>query len=229
MASPTKKDKGAATAPEVIMASPTKKDKGAATAPEVIIASPTKKDKGAAAAPDVTMASPTKKDKGAAAPEAEECVQCLTKGSTKKGHGGAALTMCPKCKLATYCGELCRRAHWKAGHKKHCLTPEERRAPHPGPAAAPGARASTTRDGQGSNKCLICLDPLASGTVCTLPCTTPSTRRASKGCVLSASNKCAPCAARSCRRGPRSCTKRQRGDSGMCSGGWIAIVRRGTR
>jgi hypothetical protein len=28
-------------------------------------------------------------DKGAAAPEDEECVHCLTKGSTKKGQGSA--------------------------------------------------------------------------------------------------------------------------------------------
>jgi hypothetical protein len=118
------------------------------------------------------MASP-KKDKGAAAPEDDECANCCIKGSTKKGQGGATLILCTKCKLTTYCSRSCQKAHWKAGHQQHCLTPEERRAPQPdpAPAAQKGVRASATNAEQGPVECPICLDPLASGAVSTLPCT----------------------------------------------------------
>ena len=115
------------------------------------------------------MASPTKKDKGAAAPEDEECANCCAKGSTKKGQGAGALTLtlCPKCEITTYCGKLCRKAHWKAGHKQHCLTPEERRAPQPDPVAARcGARASALCDEQGPVECPICrskINPVIAG------------------------------------------------------------------
>merc|ERR1711965_1232104 len=33
---------------------------------------------------------------------------------------------CGKCLITFYCGSECQRTHWKAGHKKHCKTPEER-------------------------------------------------------------------------------------------------------
>jgi hypothetical protein len=78
------------------------------------------------------MASPTKKDKGAAAPEARECANCLA----PEGQHGIGLKACTRCKLTHYCGRACQSAHWKAGHKQQCLTPEERRAPQPEPAAA---------------------------------------------------------------------------------------------
>ena len=79
----------------------------------------------------------------------------------------------PQCKLTPYCSKPCQKADWKAGHKQHCLTPEQRRVPQPNPAspAQQGARARTTHDEQGPDECPICLDPLASGTVCILPCT----------------------------------------------------------
>ena len=81
---------------------------------------------------------PPKKDKGAAAPEDDECAHCCIRGSTKKGQGRATLFLCTKCKLTPYCSKPCQTAHWKAGHKQHCLTPEKR------PTAGPSA-TSTTR------------------------------------------------------------------------------------
>ena len=76
-----------------------------------------------------------------------------------------------RCKLTQYCGRACQTAHWKAGHKQKCVTPEQR-VPQPDPAQAAqhGARATTRPGEQGPDECAICLDPFASGTVCTLPC-----------------------------------------------------------
>jgi hypothetical protein len=106
------------------------------------------------------MASLTKKDKGAAAPEARECANCLA----LEGQHGVTLKACTRCKLTHYCGRACQTAHWKAGHKQQCLTPEERRAPQPEPAAVirGTAKVSTTHAEQGPDECPICLDPLAS-------------------------------------------------------------------
>ena len=67
------------------------------------------------------MDPPTKKDKGASAPEARVCGHCLA----PEGQGGVTLTVCPQCKLTPYCSKPCQTAHWKAGHKQHCLTPKQ--------------------------------------------------------------------------------------------------------
>ena len=93
------------------------------------------------------------------------CGNCLA----PEGQGGVTLTVCPQCKLTPYCSKPCQTAHWKTGHKQHCLTPEQRRVQAPAPAQ--GARASSAGAEQGPDECPICLDPLTSGTVCTLPCT----------------------------------------------------------
>ena len=69
----------------------------------------------------------TKKDKGASAPEAKKCANCLA----SDGENGVTLKACTRCKITDYCGRACQTAHWKAGHKQHCVTPEERRAPQP--------------------------------------------------------------------------------------------------
>ena len=31
------------------------------------------------------------------------------------------LVVCARCKGAAYCGQICQRAHWKAGHKQVCV------------------------------------------------------------------------------------------------------------
>ena len=112
------------------------------------------------------MSSP-KKDKGSSAPEAKECANCLA----PEGRHGVTLKECTQCKATHYCGWACQTAHWKGGHKQFCVTPEER-APHLTttllPAASSGSPAGL--DNQRTIECAICLDPLTSGTVCTLPC-----------------------------------------------------------
>ena len=110
--------------------------------------------------------SSLKKDKGASAPEAQECVNCLA----RSGQNGGTLLTCTRCKASTYCGKACQTAHWKAGHKKFCVPPEER-APQPAGSSPASSGAPVVLDDQGPIECPICLDPLASGNVCTLPCT----------------------------------------------------------
>jgi len=67
----------------------------------------------------------TKKDKGAA-PEANVCAHCLA----PEGSHGVVLKACTRYKATHYCGRACQSAHWRAGHKQFCVTPEER-APQP--------------------------------------------------------------------------------------------------
>ena len=99
--------------------------------------------------------------KKSAAPETKECAQCLA----PDGHHGVTLKPCAKCLATFYCGRACQAAHWKAGHKQHCVTPEERV-----PAAVPPG--STTEDDPGSDlECAICLEPLNASSTCNLPCT----------------------------------------------------------
>jgi hypothetical protein len=43
------------------------------------------------------MNSPKKDSEKRHRPRAEECVHCLTKGSTKKGQGLATLSLCANC------------------------------------------------------------------------------------------------------------------------------------
>jgi hypothetical protein len=110
----------------------------------------------------------TKKDKGASAPEAKICANCLA----PDGEHGVTLKACTRRKITDYCGRACQTAHWKAGHKQHCVTPEER-APQPAsnPPTGGDTREIEPKYDKGPVECDICLDPLASGTVCTLPCT----------------------------------------------------------
>ena len=107
-------------------------------------------------------------------PETKECANCLA----PEGRHGVTLKACIRCKATHYCGRACQTAHWKAGHKQFCVTPEERMPSKPPPMPPPSeARAFGPRPEDprselgGANECAICLDPLNSGTVCTLPCT----------------------------------------------------------
>jgi len=111
------------------------------------------------------MAS-TKKDKDASAPEAKECANCLA----RSGQNGAGLMTCTRCKITPYCGRACQSAHWKAGHKRFCVTPEER-APQPASAPLISSGAPSELEKPQPVECAICLDPLSSGAICTLPCT----------------------------------------------------------
>ena len=112
--------------------------------------------------PNQTMAS-SKKDKDASAPEAKECANCLA----PEGRHGVTLKACTRCKATHYCGRACQTAHWKAGHKQFCVTPEER-APQP---ASPSPTSSGAAADHRAFECAICLDSLTSGALVTLPCT----------------------------------------------------------
>ena len=100
---------------------------------------------------------------GAAAPEAKVCANCLA----PEGQRGVTLKACTRCKLTDYCGRACQTAHWKAFHKQFCVTPEERAPRPPASSPAPAAWGEEHKPAE----CAICLDPLASGSLCTLPCT----------------------------------------------------------
>ena len=108
--------------------------------------------------------SSLKKDKGASAPEAKECANCLA----PEGRHGVTLKACTRCKATHYCGRACQTAHWKGGHKQFCLSPDER-SPQPTPLGSTGS--PVLFEEQQSVECAICLDPLDSKAVCTLPCT----------------------------------------------------------
>jgi len=115
--------------------------------------------------------SSTKKDKGASAPEAKECANCLA----PDGRHGVTLKACTRCKTTHYCGRACQTTHWKAGHKRFCVTPEDR-VPQLPPEFPSEARISAHNwreelESAGANECPICLELLDSNTsCCTLPC-----------------------------------------------------------
>ena len=103
------------------------------------------------------MSSP-KKEKSASAPEAKECANCL---APEGGHG-ITLKACTRCKATHYCGRACQTAHWKGGHKRFCVTPEER-APQPVLTPLAPLWAPSELEKSQPVKCAICLDPLSSG------------------------------------------------------------------
>ena len=112
------------------------------------------------------MASiPTKRDKGASNPEANVCAHCLA----PEGQHGVVLRTCTRCKVTFYCGRACQTAHWRAGHKQFCVTPEERT---PQPVSTSSTRIQPPEEDHQPSECAVCLDPLVSGSnLCTLPCT----------------------------------------------------------
>ena len=96
--------------------------------------------------------------KGSTAPE--ECSNC----AATVGADGSALKKCSKCKVASYCSQACQLQHWRdGGHKRFCLTPEERTKPSPALAEDPAPKKNT-------QKCAICSDGLISASSITLPC-----------------------------------------------------------
>ena len=91
----------------------------------------------------------------------EECSNC----AASVGADGSALKKCSKCKLVSYCSQACQLQHWRdGGHKRFCLTPEERAKPSPAALAEDPAPKKSTRT------CAICSDELISASAITLPC-----------------------------------------------------------
>ena len=103
------------------------------------------------------------------APETQVCAHCLA----PDGQHGVALKACIRCKAASYCGRACQTAHWRAGHKQFCVTPEERvpSLPPEEPLRASSINGPEDTSLDRADECAICLDPLGdSGPLCALPC-----------------------------------------------------------
>jgi hypothetical protein len=93
--------------------------------------------------------------------EQEECSNC----AASVGADGSALKKCSKCKLVLYCSQACQSQHWRdGGHKRFCLTPEERAKPSPPVLTEDPAPKKNTP------KCAICGDELVPANSVPLPC-----------------------------------------------------------
>ena len=111
------------------------------------------------------MATSEKGKKGHA-PNDLICSNCLAHGGS---DGAPKLLTCARCGLVLYCCRNCQKAHWKAGHKQHCIAKADRMVRHQ-------MSADIHEDVTSSRKitgemCAICLDSLSNASTCTLPCT----------------------------------------------------------
>ncbi len=62
------------------------------------------------------------------APAWKDCAHCGAAEGTVPGSPRHAA--CSRCRMTFYCSRSCQKMHWtRGGHKKCCLTPEERRVP----------------------------------------------------------------------------------------------------
>ena len=107
-------------------------------------------------------ASKSSKNKKAAA--AACSIRCCANCGAPEGSLPGILhhKPCGKCKITFYCGSECQRTHWKAGHKKHCKTPEERSvAKAQAEAAASSSSGAAEEERDFDNECAICFDDLS--------------------------------------------------------------------
>ena len=113
--------------------------------------------------------SSKKKKKAAAAVSSIRC--CANCGAPEGSLPGILHHKpCGKCKITFYCGSECQRTHWKAGHKKHCKTPEERSVAKTQAEAASSSGAAEEEDRDRDNECAICFDDLSDSPSPALPC-----------------------------------------------------------
>ena len=112
------------------------------------------------APPDPKTATEAKKKKPVSS-NYRECANCLSSRLLDGSDG--PLHSCARCGLVYYCGRPCQVEHWKFGkHKQFCVTREER--------SVAAQDADCTAHGNGESACAICLDPLETLPVVTLPC-----------------------------------------------------------
>ena len=107
--------------------------------------------------------------------ESKECANCCA----PDGQHGVTLKACTRCKATHYCGRACQTTHWKACHKQCCVKPK--RVPPKPPEQKPSPLALALGNqleypghdpgADGANEGAICLDPLDTGSIFTLPCT----------------------------------------------------------
>jgi len=105
------------------------------------------------------------KDKKDTYPHAEVCSNCR---ATKGSPGISMLSVCSHCGLVMYCSKDLQRAHWKAGHKQHCIAKADRvPQPHDPLDARKNAASSAAASAE---ECAICLESLNKGSATTLQC-----------------------------------------------------------
>ena len=93
-------------------------------------------------------AAPSKKQPLVLGPE---CTNCTVTGLLKP---------CSRCRTVWYCGVACQTQHWKQGqHKRFCVAVADR---------VPSKSVATMASDE--ETCVVCLDPLISGTIQTLGC-----------------------------------------------------------
>jgi hypothetical protein len=76
------------------------------------------------------------------------------------------LQACSRCKLVAYCSKACQVAHWKNGHRQACVLVEDRKPPQ----QKQSKNETQVTIEKPCILCVICLEPLKSSEVCTLPC-----------------------------------------------------------
>ena len=124
---------------------------------------------GGGAKNSASKSSKKKKKKAAAAACSIRC--CATCGAPEGSLPGILHHKpCGKCKITFYCGSECQKTHWKAGHKKHCKTPEERSVAKAKAEAATSSGAAAEEERDPDKECAICFDDLSDSPSPTLPC-----------------------------------------------------------
>ena len=99
-----------------------------------------------------------------------ECANC---NATKSQTGQPVSQKCNRCKLLAYCSRECQAQHWKSGgHKKWCLTPEERSIQKSALTEEEVREEKSEVNGNAAS-CPVCLEPIVSTKTdlnITLPC-----------------------------------------------------------
>jgi len=91
----------------------------------------------------------------------EVCENCGSDGNTNP------LKTCSRCKLVYYCSKECQTIHWKKGHRKTCISINDRQV---------NQQIQVTESAEqekGIIVCAICLSPVQTNDYnapCTLPC-----------------------------------------------------------
>ena len=90
-----------------------------------------------------------------------ECSNC--------GTSIGPFSICSRCMQVHYCSKDCQTVHWKGGHKKFCVSVEERR-PHPNSSGNVEVEAASEAESTDLEDCSICLDKIKESNKILLPC-----------------------------------------------------------
>ena len=147
-----------------------------------------------------------------ATPTLTDCANCgASEGSIL---GTPAHNACSRCEITYYCSVMCQKRHWKeGGHKKRCMTKEERSVAKALAAAKEGENDGASGGGGGSgggakakkkardkgNECAVCLEDLDDpefGPAQILDCTHRFHRACVKELQKGSVKKCPTCRAK---------------------------------